>query len=418
MMRIPLTVLNRVRDTAREGFRRINWSDAAIVLFGLVLAFAIRVPLLTFRSPDFFKVRPWLSVLKDQGFSAFGTDFSTYNPPYLYQLYLVARFLPDLPNTTSIKIPSLITDFACAYIVCQIVALKYRKSIFPVLAAFAMLFAPTVVLNSAFWGQADVLYTAPLLACLYFLMVRRNNWAMIAFGIALAFKLQAIFLTPLLLALWLRGKLSWKHWLWVPLVLFLALVPSWFAGRPLPELLLLYAGQANLYLELEMQAPTVYTWMPDNGLTQRYFTLTGIIFTAVLGLLFVLLIYKSRARLTVPLLLKLALTSLLFVPFFLPRMHGRYFYPADITSIIYGFFFPQYFFVPIVIILASFFAYQPVLFGVETVPSLFVAAAIFVVLAVVARDAVVDLYAPGAEEEAAAPTTELAPEAEAANAAG
>jgi len=94
----------------------------------------------------------------------------------------------------------------------------------------------------------------------------------------------------------------------------------------------------------------------------------------------------------VPLLLKLALVSVLFIPFFLPKMHDRYFYPADVISIIYAFYFPQYFFVPIGIIVASFFAYQPTLFNAETVPMGFLAAGLFVILIIVAKDSILDLF--------------------------
>ncbi len=378
----------------RSGIRKIGFADVAIVLVGLVMAVLVRLPLLDYRSSDFFNsLRPWYALIHSTGFSVFATDFTTYNPPYLYQLYLIARFLPDVSNVLAIKIPSLITDFICAYFVYKIVALKYQSQPFPMVAAFTFLFAPTVVLNSAFWGQADVLFTAPLIACLYFLMIRKNTLAFLAFGISLAFKLQAIFLAPLLFGLFLRGKVSWWHFLLIPFVLFLAIIPAWVAGRPLIDLIMVYAGQVKQYQLLEMSAPTVYTWMPDVGLTQRYFTLTGVIFTAMLGLIFAFFIYKSQANLTVPLLLKLSLVSVLFMPFFLPKMHDRYFYPADVIAIMYAFFFPKYFFVPVVIILASFFAYQPTLFEVDTVPMGVLAVGMFVMLIIVAKDAITELYA-------------------------
>jgi len=149
-----------------------------------------------------------------------------------------------------------------------------------------------------------------------------------------------------------------------------------------------------------MSAPTVYTWLPDEGLTQRFFTPTGVIFTAVLAFLFAIAIYKSHAKLTVPLLLKLALVSLLFVPFFLPKMHDRYFYAADVTAIIYAFYFPQYFFVPIVIVLSSFFAYQPTLFLTETVPMGFLAIGMFAMLIIVAKDAMMELFSSRTDAQA------------------
>ncbi len=385
--------LGRRLLAASAALRRISLVDVCILLVGLAFAVVLRYPLLDFKSSDFFNsLKPWYVTIHDMGFAAFGTDFTTYNPPYLYELYLLARFFPDLPNVVAIKIPSLITDFVCAYFVYRVVKLKFEAGPFPLVAAFAFLYTPTVVLNSAFWGQADVLFTAPLIASLYFLMKRQNALAMLAFGIALAFKLQAIFLAPLLVAMFLKGQLSWKHLLLVPAVLFVAIIPAWIAGRPLLDLIGVYVFQVGQYQLLEMSAATAYTWLPDFGLTQRFFTFTGVMFTLALSFVLVVLIYRSRARMTVPLLLKLSLLCFLVVPFFLPKMHDRYFYPADVLSVIFAFYSPQYFFVPVVVILCSFFAYQPTLFSAEPVPMAFLAAGMFAIVVVVARDALLHLY--------------------------
>jgi Gpi18-like mannosyltransferase len=251
--------------------------------------------------------------------------------------------------------------------------------------------APTVVLNSAFWGQADILYAAPLVACLLFLMQRRNSLAMLAFGIALAFKLQAIFLAPLLFGLFLRGDLTLRQLLLVPVVLLGALVPAAIAGRPIPDLLLVYVFQAKQYQLLQMSAATAYAWLPDVGLTQRFFTFAGVVFAASLGFALSILIFRTRASISDGLLLKLALLCCLLIPFFLPKMHDRYFYAADVLAILFAFYFPQHFYVPVIVILASFFAYQPTLFSTEPVPMAFLAGGVFVALVAVGRDALTSL---------------------------
>jgi len=181
------------------------------------------------------------------------------------------------------------------------------------------------------------------------------------------------------------------------------------AGRPIIDLLLVYVFQARQYQLLQMSAPTVYTWMPDFGLTQRFFTFTGVVFTAALGFALSILVFRTKARLTKALLLRLALLCCLFMPFFLPKMHDRYFYPADVLSIIFAFFFPRYFFVPIVIILASFFAYQPTLFIAEPIPMSILAVGMFTMLVVVARDTIVRLLAPELRSSAPPAGVELEP---------
>ena len=382
-----------LRQSINSGVRRINFIDLGIILIGVGLAILMRLPLLDFKSSDFFNsLKPWYLTIHSLGFSAFKSNFTTYNPPYLYLLYIIARTFPDMDKVLAIKIPSLITDFICAYFVYLLVNLRYPNKIYPIIAAFVFLYTPTVVLNSAFWGQADVLFTAPLLACLYFLMIKKNTLAFIAFGISLSFKLQALFLAPLLVGLLLRREVSWKQFLIIPVILFIAIIPAWIAGRPLLELLGVYIYQTQQYQLLAMTAATVYTWMPDVGLTQKYFTFTGVVFAAALSFLFAILTYKSQAKLTNPLLLKLALVSVLFVPFFLPKMHDRYFFPADVISIIFAFYFPEFFYVPVVIILSSFFAYQSTLFLIVPIPYSFLAAANFIILVIIGMDAVLQLF--------------------------
>lgn len=395
-----LNYLGKFREFTITKLKNINLIDLIIIIIGVGLAALIRYPLLDFKSSDFYNsLKPWYLTIHSMGFSAFKTNFTTYNPPYLYLLYIIARTFPDMDKVLAIKIPSLLTDFICAYFVYLLVNLKYPGKPFALIAAFTFLFTPTVILNSAFWGQADVLFTAPLLATIFLLMTKKNTLAFIAFGISLSFKLQAIFLAPVLIGLLLRKEVSWKHFLLIPLMLFIAVIPAWIAGRPLPELLGVYVYQTQQYQLLEMTAATAYTWIPDVGLTQKYFTFTGVVFAASLSFIFIILIYKGKANLTNSLLLKLSLVSVLFVPFFLPKMHDRYFYPADIISIIYAFYFPEYFFVPVLIILSSFFAYQSTLFLEVPIPYSFLAGANFIVLVIIAKDAVINLYKMDIEAE-------------------
>lgn len=386
---------NSAWDALKRSLRALTLADLAICVLGLGFAIVVRYLLLDFKSSDFLEsVKPWYATIREMGFSAFATNFANYNPPYLYELYLIARFLPDTANVLATKIPSVIGDFIAAMFVYAIVKHRYTTGPVAPLATFAFLMAPTVILNSSFWGQADVLYTAPVLAALYFLMKGRNTWAMLAFGVALAFKLQAIFLAPLLFGLFLRGHLTWKQLLMVPLVLLAAMIPAAAAGRPLVDLLGVYVFQAGQYQSLQMHAPTAYAWMPDYGLTQRFFLPAGVVFTAALGFALSMLFYKSRAAVSDDLLLRLALLCFLLVPFFLPKMHDRYFYAADVLAILFAFYFPKYFFVPIIVILSSYFAYQPTLFRVEPVPMAFLAGGMFTMLVVVARDALAHLLAP------------------------
>ncbi|MFH1185398.1 MAG: hypothetical protein V1755_10225, partial [Chloroflexota bacterium] len=68
------------------------------------------------------------------------------------------------------------------------------------------------------------------------------------------------------------------------------------------------------------------------------------------------------------LLLEVALVSLLAVPLFLPKMHERYFFPADVLAIALAFLYPRLYYAPILVLGVSFLSYQPFLFERDFVP--------------------------------------------------
>ena len=386
--------------------RSLPWAKITVVLIGLILALVLRVSLLEYKSSDYFTyTKVWYLAIKAGGFSAFGQAFSNYNLPYLYLLYLVIRFFPNLPPEMAVKIPSLVADLVSAWFVYRLVQIKYSGSALSLFGGLVTLFAPTVVLNSAFWGQADALYTSALLGSVYYFIRRRPALAMLAFGVAFAFKAQAMFLAPVIFALFLRREIPWKYIILPPLVFLLSLIPAWLAGRPLLDLLLIYPLQAEQYQMLSMHAPSLYALLPDSSRTFRYFFPAGLMIAVAAALCLVVLMLRSRAKLTPALVVQLALASVLLLPFLLPKMHERYFYPADVMSIVFAAFFPAYYYVAIAMSAISFLAYQPYLFGADLVPMPLLALGVLILLSVVGWRTVRELFA----DEPVLPQPDLPP---------
>lgn len=375
--------------------RQIPYVDVIIVLTGILLALFLRYSLRTFESQDFLNFYVWwYSAIKDQGFAALGQDFSNYTPLGLYLLYGVSILLPKVAIVTAVKLPSIACDFISAWYVYRIVRLKYEKGPVPIFAFLAILFAPTVILNSSAWNQIESIYTAALVAFLYYLLKKQNWLACIAFGIAFSIKLQSIYLAPLLFVLFLKKAVSWKQLLAIPAVYLISIIPAWIAGRPLMELLTIYIVQVGGYAGLVHNAPNMYTWLPADLYEALY--PAGVIFAVSICLIYVGVVLKSRIRLSKHLIVQLAFISALLVPYFLPKTHDRYFYPSDVLSIVYGFFFPGYFYIPLAANLISFFIYQPFLFGTDIFPQPVLALALLIVIIIVVRHMMLTLYKPGA----------------------
>ena len=256
----------------------------------LILGVIIRLPLIYYISDDYvLYLNPWYDTIVDEGLAAWGQRFSNYNPPYLYLLSLPAFFLSGLSSQVAIKLVSTIFDFVLAFFVYKCVALQYKRTVTtPCLAALVTLLAPFVVLNSSAWGQADSIYTAFLVACLYALLRERQAWAFIAFGLSFSIKSQAMFLAPLFLWLSMKKQVKWRYSFLSLLIYLVLLLPAWFIGRSFGELLLIYFRQVGHNDRLSMNAPNLYEWIPNHY--YRWYPL-GIVFTILVVLAIAVYIY-------------------------------------------------------------------------------------------------------------------------------
>ena len=346
---------NRKRVHTRRDWRK------ALVAVGILLAIPIRYPLLPFETGDYGS--RWYDFIAENGhFAALKYDFADYNVPYLYLLATASILLAGIPTIFAIKIISIIFDFVLGFFVYRCVRLKYREpneSAIPILAALVALLMPTVVLNSAMWGQTDAIYTAFLVACLYYLLAGRQAAAFIAFGVAFSVKAQSVFLCPLFLWLLVKEKVDWRYFGLSPAVYAVAILPAWFIGRPFADLLLIYVYQIRMFWALTLNAPNFYQYIPR---AYSNFYPVGVAFAAVVVLGIAYFVSKSRVKITADRLVFMATFSVLIMPYLLPKMHERYFFAADVISIILAFYCPRYWYVPVVIGAVSFLAYMPFLF--------------------------------------------------------
>lgn len=336
----------------------------AAVLF-LLLALLLRASLWSYETGDYLNYfKPWFDTYVGQGAVAgLGQAFSNYTPPYLYLLAASSNLGVD--PLRAVKLVSLLSDAALV-----VAALAALRALVPgshqrrLLGAACVLLGPTVVMNGALWGQVDALYTAPLLAALACAVTRRPWWAMALFGLALAVKLQAIFLAPVFVVLVLRRTLPVRSVLAVPLAYVAAFVPAILAGRPPSIVYDIYSGQAGLYPEMTLNAANFYQFLPNSP---TILARPAVLLTAALVVLLVAVVAQQPAPPAPAEVLRLALLFALLVPFFLPHMHERYFFTADVLAVLYATADPRRWWVPVAVVSASLLSYLPFLFGVAAI---------------------------------------------------
>jgi Gpi18-like mannosyltransferase/glycosyltransferase involved in cell wall biosynthesis len=370
---------------AATGFTARPWVVALVLLTSLVL----RLAFFDFESVDY---RDYLSRWYDffvqhgrwRGLGQVTMEVSNYPPLYLYFISL-STLLP-LPKLYAIKLLSVACDYLAAWYLWRLcrriesVSTHSARRFLcgPFVAVLAFLLLPTVVLNSAVWGQCDIMYATAFLASLLYLIEHRHFAAMLVFGVACSLKPQAVFWCPFIAGLLFSRRLSWRL-LWVPAAVYVACgVPSILAGRPALQVLGHWALVKNLP-GLTLHAPNWYQWISIED--SPGLSLLGSGLTIVATLIFVLWMRKGPRSQSEPSWLATAATlSVLFPPFLLPGMHERYFFPADVLAVIYAFTVARGWAVVLLMQFASAFAYCPFLFGRGPIPEILPPAAVLLAI--------------------------------------
>jgi Gpi18-like mannosyltransferase len=390
---IPASVIDQpVREGPSERARR--FSVIALAAAVVLLAFGVRLALFRYETADYTAFyRRWYDFVVGHGVESLKYEFSDLNAPYRY--FIVA--LPHLPVPSplaGIKAFSVFFDMVIAFFVYRIVALKYPSRWIPAAAAFTVFMLPTVVINSAMWAQGDAIYTAFSLGAVYFLLRKRPWWACVFFGLALSFKLQAIFLFPLLLVMVLLGRVPWRALLAIPVVYVVLDIPALLLGASPSKLLTIYLNQTSIYPDMTLSAPNIWQFFRGEHGMETMKT-AAVLLTGLLILTLCLLVLLSRVELTDTRILLIGAISAVLVPFVLPSMHERYFYLADVLTLVLAFYLPrQLWFIPIIVEFCSLMCYIPNIFfakaGEETVDFRILAALELVALVLLVRYAVWD----------------------------
>jgi Gpi18-like mannosyltransferase len=329
----------------------------------MLLAIGLRLSFFKFESGDYtFYLSPWYDHLQQYGFQGFRDNFANYNLPYLYLLYVAAAV--GLPKLFAIKLISLVFDFVMAYAVHRVVKHFRPEGYAALLAATLTLFLPAVFLNSAAWGQCDAIYTSFLLFSFLASLKNRPIWMWVFWAVAFSFKLQAVFFLPFLVYLWVVNK---KSSIFAPLaalpVFMIPFVPALIAGRSLGSIASIYGSQTASTGQLTLKAPNFYQWIPNSFIT--YFSLAGILLTAAAVVVVVICALEFLLpRLRNGHMLVLATLFLFVVPFLLPQMHERYFYPAEIFGLLVAFAVPRFAWIAVSAQLVALFAYTTFLFKI------------------------------------------------------
>lgn len=347
------------------------------ILLIIFFAYFMRLSVFHFVSGDFsLFLNSWYDHLRDNGLKSFAKEFSNYSPFYLYLLGISTLFPVD--KLSAIKIISIIFDFICGFFVFKIV-FENKKDIFISTLAFGLFMTiPTVIMNGALWGQCDIIFTTFCVISIYYMLKKNYFLSFVFYSIAFSFKLQAIFIAPVYFLFFILGKYNIKYFFLIPIIYIISIIPALFMGGKFLDLLSVYFKQTDCYSDIVINAPSFYQWFLNNP----HLSVFGLLFCCLIVfiLLFVLWTLLRGKELKNTAILYITFLFSIVVPFFMPRMHERYFFMADVFSFILAFFIPSKFYFSLIVIFVSMFSYGYFLFGKQIIPFGYLSFGMFLVI--------------------------------------
>lgn len=369
---------NEVHDNRRILEQRITlWKGFSVRLADIIaflgitlLAVLVRYALIGAVSPDYtYYLEPWARQIESNPggpLMSLGKSIGNYTPLYMY-FFTLAQYLP-IGKLEAVKLITLVFDFIAAFFFLYYAGKRTGSIPKGLLAYGVVLFLPSVLINGALWGQCDIIFTFFMVLSFLWIMKGKPAGGMIFYGIAFALKLQAVFFLPVLLVLWLHKKMKLWTFLLVPGVYLVSVVPALLFGRSLEDVLSVYLRQTSAYsANLSMDFPNIYQITGDRFIGQM--GTAAVISTVALLAVMAYYLYCNRSiNWNADRYLLLALFVLLLVPYFLPYMHDRYTFPADIFALLLFFRNKRYFWTVIATQLLSVLSYQRFLFQQEGIP--------------------------------------------------
>ena len=304
---------------------------ALVTLTGLIIRYLGR----DYVSGDFRDcLLPWYEDILSagDGIGALKAYKGDYAIPYVFLTWVIGK-LP-IPYLYSVKLLSVVFDVIMA-ISAGLIAWKMTgKSFNSLLFGYSVVFLlPNAIIDSTVWGQCDSLYTAFILIMFYFFLNERYMPMMFFFGIALSFKLQAVFILPFLMIIyWFGKKFSVLTFAMVPLAMVFCNIPAYLAGFPFSITYSQYVSQTGTYPWLYYYYPNLYFFFQARP--YYFFSTASVCFAVTALLIFVLLMRKNKMPLTPENSLTIAVWVCYTCVFMLPSMHERYGYLAEALAVI------------------------------------------------------------------------------------
>ena len=202
---------------------------------------------------------PWFEEIREAGgIAALNRQVGNYN--ILYQTIIAIMTYIPIDPIYQYKILSIIFDYCLSVIVAIIVNQLTKNDIKTAIAYGISIMFPTFIMNSALWGQCDSIYTTFCLLAVLFYLKKKYILCFIAYGVAFEFKLQAVFIMPFFIFLYLcEQKYSITYFLLIPISMILLSIGGIIQGRSVSDVFTIYIDQTTSGNSMSYNYPSLWT---------------------------------------------------------------------------------------------------------------------------------------------------------------
>ena len=318
---------------------------------------------------------PWFEALKNGGgIYALNKQIGDYS--LLYQTVVAFLTYIDVNPVYLIKSLSVFFDFLLALSIAFFVNHCGVRSIFTnnnkrisfCLTYGCVILLPSVVLNSAVWGQCDSIYTFFLLWSVWFLYKENYKFSFFALGCSLAFKLQAVLLLPLFVyAYFSNRKFSLTNILITVLTFWSSGIVAYVYRQNVFDSYGIYSNQVTMFKHMWMNVPSFWV-LVSNDYNKFHLIAFGLTIM-ILGIGMLMVITGKKRMDTFEQMLGLAVFIEWTCIVFLPSMHDRYTYVMDLLLVMLFVIDRKYFSYALIAVFTSFLTYAGYLFKGESMLS-------------------------------------------------
>ena len=251
---------------------------------------------------------------------------------YLLVCALVSR-LEGFPQMTALKLFDLACQCLCAAAVVRLAIARGAKRTGAVAGMMACVLAPTMLLNAGCWLHCDATFAMFTLWGLVFILKDKPLAGCALWGLALGTKLQSAFLFPLLIPLFMKGKVSLRHLLVLAAAAVACQAAILLDRQGLSALVMRYSLQledARQSIGLGDHAPGVFGLMKVASV--REFSGMGLYFGIAAALLVAMALLRTRGMPSEEVWMLGAWLLAAGLPLVLPQMNARCLYLAGMLA--------------------------------------------------------------------------------------